>query len=1054
MDSRSGWGHGWGVGGPCLDHGVLQLLPPAPLTGRALGLDPSQQAVLACRESALVVVGAPGTGKSALVGELIADRVQSGEVRAGQCLVLAPTRRAAARLRDQATLRVGGTTGEALVRTPHSFAFGLLRRAAAARGEPAPRLITGPEQDVILREMLDGHARGEGRVPDWPASLHLALGTRTFRSELRELLMRAVELGLDPEDLTALGVRHERPEWVAAASVLHEYDQLTALSSAGAMDPAWIVGAAAHVLADLPVVRRQLGRDLSLLVVDDAQELTPASVRLLRMIAVAGVPIVLLGDPDQATQTFRGGDPRLFAEVFPGAPVLALDQSHRLAGAIAGASRTIPRYIGAAGTVAHRTWAEADSGQATSLGVHLFRTPAQEAAWLADHLRRRHLLSDVPWSAMAVIVRGGARAATLERAMRTAGVPVVERSSDVAVQDDPAVRPFLLLLGAILGDEPLRVEAVLELLRSPLGSVDAVSIRRLRRALRRQDGEAGGVATSDALLVACLDDPSLLSGLGPEGSGARRVASALAAGRAAAKASGATVEAILWALWSATGLATPWRDSALKGGPAGRRADRSLDAVLALFEAAARHVERLPGAAPRSFLDHLRAQEVVSDTIAARAPQGEAVEILTPADAAGREWDVVAVAGVQEGVWPDLRLRGQLLGAADLVDVAASRLGDRRAARTAVRHDETRLFHVAISRARAHLLVSAVRSDDEQPSVLLDLIDPVTDSTRGRDFTDPPRPFSLVGVVADLRRQLVADDPQTRGRAVTLLQRLAAAGVRGAGPQSWWVLNAVTDSRPRRVAPDLVRISPSTLDRFARCPLQWYLGNCGGKGPSVGASQIGSLVHEVAHDLGDTSASDYVRAVRERWPRLGLGDGWISKKDLALAEVMVGRLAEHVAKAVSEGWRREGSEISFSTQVGRARLEGRVDRVEASFAGDELRIIDLKTGASKPTADEITRHAQLGAYQVAVDAGALGEGVRSAGAALLHLGKAHSSKTPLQVQGPLAGDADPEWARDRIIADAEAMSSSTFVATPGGGLCGTCAVQSSCPARPEGRRLL
>jgi hypothetical protein len=24
--------------------------------------------------------------------------------------------------------------------------------------------------------------------------------------------------------------------------------------------------------------------------------------------------------------------------------------------------------------------------------------------WLADHLRRRHLLSDVPWSAMAVIV--------------------------------------------------------------------------------------------------------------------------------------------------------------------------------------------------------------------------------------------------------------------------------------------------------------------------------------------------------------------------------------------------------------------------------------------------------------------------------------------------------------------------------------------------------------------------------------------------------------------------------------------------------------------------
>jgi hypothetical protein len=328
------------------------------------------------------------------------------------------------------------------------------------------------------------------------------------------------------------------------------------------------------------------------------------------------------------------------------------------------------------------------------------------------------------------------------------------------------------------------------------------------------------VATSDALLVACLDDPSLLSGLGPEGSGARRVASALAAGRAAAKASGATVEAILWALWSATGLATPWRDSALKGGPAGRRADRSLDAVLALFEAAARHVERLPGAAPRSFLDHLRAQEVVSDTIAARAPQGEAVEILTPADAAGREWDVVAVAGVQEGVWPDLRLRGQLLGAADLVDVAASRLGDRRAARTAVRHDETRLFHVAISRARAHLLVSAVRSDDEQPSVLLDLIDPVTDSTRGRDFTDPPRPFSLVGVVADLKRQRgrrPADSrssghpPPTTGRRRS--PRCGSAVL--VGPQRG------DGQPPPACGANLVRISPSTLDRpLPRCPLR------------------------------------------------------------------------------------------------------------------------------------------------------------------------------------------------------------------------------------------
>ena len=52
---------------------------------------------------------------------------------------------------------------------------------------------------------------------------------------------------------------------------------------------------------------------LTLVVVDDAQELTPAALRLLRVVvAGGGVDLVLLGDPDAATQTFRGADPRLF----------------------------------------------------------------------------------------------------------------------------------------------------------------------------------------------------------------------------------------------------------------------------------------------------------------------------------------------------------------------------------------------------------------------------------------------------------------------------------------------------------------------------------------------------------------------------------------------------------------------------------------------------------------------------------------------------------------------------------------------------------------------
>ena len=112
---------------------------------------------------------------------------------------------------------------------------------------------------------------------------------------------------------------------------------------------------------------------------------------------------------------------------------------------------------------------------------------------------------------------------------------------------------------------------------------------------------------------------------------------------------GADAQTVLWALWHAAEQAEPWRRSALAGGTAGERADRDLDAVLALFRAAETFVDRMPRSTPGAFVDWLQAQDLPSDSLAARARRAS-VQVLTPAGAAGREWDVVVVAGVQEGV--------------------------------------------------------------------------------------------------------------------------------------------------------------------------------------------------------------------------------------------------------------------------------------------------------------------------------------------------------------------------------------------------------------------
>ncbi len=1004
------------------------------------------------------VVGAPGTGTSTVAVERVVRAVVEDGAPADSCLLLAPTRLAAARLRDIVTVRVGGTTTTPLARTHQSFGFGLLREAAALEGGDTPRLLSGPEQDVILRELLAGHTAGDTPAPPWPESVRLALPTRGFRAELRDLLMRALELGLTPADLEALGAAHDRPEWVAGASVLREYEDVTALGAPGAFDPAAILTAAADLLETDDDALDRLRSRLRLVVVDDARELTPAALRLLEVLTRGtGVPLVLTGDPDAATQTFRGADPRLFVTAWPDAPTHVLRTGYRCAAPVAAAALRVVGHIGVVGGAGHRTPdpaslpAEHGTGSAE---VHLLRTGAQEGAFVAGLLREAHLLHGVPWSRMAVIVRGGSRTATLRRALRSAGVPLDTAVADLPVRDEVAVRPFLALLGCALdvlaGADTLDPDVVVDALTSPLGGADAVGLRRLRRSLRRLELDSGGGRPSDVLLAEAVLTPAALDHVGPEANPARRVHRVLAAAVEGLR-DGDGVEEVLWAMWSAAGLAAPWRESALAGGPAGSRADRDLDAVLGLFEAAGRYVDRLPGSTAAAFLDHLLGQDVAGDTLAARSAQGESVALLTPAAAAGLEWDLVAVSGVQEGVWPDLRLRGSLLGSADLVDAVLGRDTSARAARAVVRHDETRLFHVAVTRARQRLVVTAVRSEDEQPSPYLDVVDPRPDA---RPFTDVPRPMTLPGLVGELRRTLLHPDPAQRGAAVTTLARLARDGVAGADPAQWWALRATSDDRPRRAPETPVRVSPSMVDRFGQCGLQWVLRASGGDGPSMGAQDIGTLVHEIAHDLGDTDAATYAAELEHRWGRLGLPPGWLSRRDLARATAMTDRLATYHREADASGWRRAASEQAMKVALGRAVVGGTVDRVEVG-PGGAVRVVDLKTGSRKPTKDDLARHGQLGAYQLAVEAGAFAEhGTGSGGAALLQLGRAANKATTLQVQVPLTDDpADPEWARELLERTAEGMAAATFTALPAREVCGTCQVKDSCPAQPEGRRL-
>lgn len=1050
---------------------VRPALAGAPTRGAGapVALDEAQAAAVAdgvAGPGHLLVLGAPGTGKTTVAVETVLAALDAGMPAAGVVL-LAATRRAAGELRDRVAARLPHAERPA-VRTPASLAFSVLRARASLLGEPAPSLVAGPEQDLALAELLAGQALGEGVDPHWPAPLDRAVGLRAFRGQLRDLLMRAAERGVDPDALDELGRAHGRPEWQSAARSYAEYLDTWALRQgtpdAGArLDPAVVVDEAVAALAtweqDLPGSPRPAWQ---LVVLDDHQESTVATARLLDLLAASGARVVLTGDPDAAVLTFRGAQPSLLARAQVagdgpgelGARTRVLGTAWRASGPLRQVAARVSERIGTVGVAAHRgALAPARPPAADPVQVALLGGAAQEAAYVAHRLRAAHLHDGVPWPQMAVVVRSGAQVRSLRRALAAAGVPVDVLGSDTALRDEPACQPLLDAFALVAQVDPLDLELASRLLCGPLGGLDTLGLRRVRRALRAAELAAGGARSSAELVVELVAStgqvPQLPAALARP---VERLGRVLEAGRAAVGAPGADAPAVLWALWDAAGLAAPWRAAALAGGVAGERADRDLDAVLTLFAAAQGFVERLPQAPPAAFVQWVRAQDLPADSLAARGGV-DGVQVLTPAGAAGREWDEVVVAGVQDGVWPDLRLRDSLLGAQALADLLAGRgTGEAGAvaagqARAAVLADELRSFLVACSRARHRLLVTAVADTDEQPSPFVDLVQPPQGEDEDR-LVAPPTALDLRALVAGLRARLVAAGGQD-GAAARTLARLAAAGVPGADPAGWAGLADPSSEQPLWGPDEPVTLSPSKLETAQRCTLRWALEAAGGVGEDSSAASLGTLVHAVAAAAPTGTREELQAELDRRWPQLGLTEGWAAFSLRRRAQAMVDRLAGYLAQAGEP----VAVEQPFTLRTDRALVRGVADRVEAGAHPGEVVVVDLKTGASVPSKAKAAEHPQLAAYQLAVDAGELGgDGVRSAGARLVYLSR---NRAGAVLDQPALGPEDdgPSWARTLVDTVAESMASSQFTATVND-LCSRCPVRRACPVRAEGRQVV
>jgi RecB family exonuclease len=245
-------------------------------------------------------------------------------------------------------------------------------------------------------------------------------------------------------------------------------------------------------------------------------------------------------------------------------------------------------------------------------------------------------------------------------------------------------------------------------------------------------------------------------------------------------------------------------------------------------------------------------------------------------------------------------------------------------------------------------------------------------------------------------------------------------------------------------------VSPSKVEDFDRCGLRWLLTQAGGTAPSTRSQGLGTLVHELAHELPDADETTLVGELHRRWGVLGLGEGFAGDVERRRAERVVRKLASYLAAA--DGRDLVGTELDVDLVLdlphGPARVVGRVDRLERDTSG--LHVIDLKTGKRAPTAKELPEQPQLGTYQLVARAGAFDAQAPElpvAGAALVQLG---GTEVRPKVQAQPALPADGGWAVELLDRVAHGMGQASFVATLND-LCDRCPVRTSCPARPEGR---
>jgi superfamily I DNA/RNA helicase/RecB family exonuclease len=841
------------------------------------------------------VIGAPGTGKTSSLIELVLELENSHAPE--QILVLTASRQQSARLRDQIAIASTRASSKPRAQSVTGFAFTELKEAGRDF-----KLLTGAMQERILRRLVSENEQALRQVGLNAKSTQLT----AFIQELRDLLQVVLDFELTTQDLVRLQTEFPKLKLGALLVIFEKY--LNVLAAENLVDSSTLLTQAALLPAAYSVV-----------LVDDAQEFSTAGIKLVKQLLEFSGGVVF-GDPDSGTQGYRAAEPGSFLALAENRIYLSEQRSEM---ANSGLLQKLSSRLPTAGAGPQRSVFKAGA-ESSAL---IFDGTSAEADYLATQLRRMRLENKVSFSDMAVVVRTRSQVVQLAKDLALRNVPISVQGIDEPLSKNQLSRA-ILEVASLITQEPNR-EILTSILQSSLFSLNPIQTKRLDRFLVHHFGLRVEVAWLEAFEL----------GVELESFEARALNRLVELVRKLRNLQSDSAHQVMSEIFDLAPKSIG--EQSRSRAAVAAAANRDLDAVMRLFAAAIRFDQQ--GGQVGDFVAEQLDQRVVEDALFSKA-SADAVSILTPSALTGQRFEVVALPRLQDGIWPNLKLRNSMLGAGSIRSYLAGRLASPTDSVRSELADELRLFYKAVAAARSSLILSAMQSENEQPSQFLTMAGAILTSFEGAIE------FDLRKLVGRLRQRLALGDQSAAG----MLALMALAEVPGSHPSNWHGILEPSSTEPIFREDEDVTLNASSLDAFEKCPVHWFVQTFAVGRKSFQAS-IGTLLHK-ALELA-TSPSDIQTYVESNWHELEFEMGWQERSERHRAMEMAALLAEYLASAPTLVSAEEGFEI----EMGRLRIRGKIDRVEA--ASDGLEVADLKTGKSLPDAKASK---QLAVYQLAV----------------------------------------------------------------------------------------